>query len=1076
MKSKKTIVSLLSNKIFLLIIPCLFIFSRFDYIQANTSENGNNSSAYAGTLFFENEEISQQNRQISGTVTDLNGDPLPGVAVSIKGRNVGTATDIDGKYTLNNVPTNAILVFSFVGMRTQEIPVGNQDVLDTTLKEDAIGLEEVVAIGYGSRKKVNLTGAVSQVSSEVLENRPITNIGQGLQGTIPNLNITQTTGTLGSGSNFNVRGFTSINGGSPLILVNNIPMDINLINPNDVESVSVLKDASSAAIYGARAAFGVILITTKSGKKRDKPTVSLSMNYGINSPVVKFRSLDAMQRMEYMNTGSYRTNGAPYSQFNELRGPLVIAYYNDPENNPSTSPNPQSPNSWIYHGNTDWGSILLRDYMPQQQYTATVSGGSDSFDYYTSLSYFNQIGIPKQFDETYNRYNFMTNLNYKVFEWLKVGTKVSFTTAKKMYPPNQSANHHDEYNSAYQYHAWPNIPPYDANGKYFSTGSVPNMIQFEKEGGYRSRNIDDLWLTANAVLTPIKNVTFNIDYSTNFKFQDDLSTWRKLEMYFVDGSVSGYFPYTNPSQVTKSNGKTRYYTFNAFADYQNTFGKHNVHAMVGFNQENSTYQWFEARRDKLMVETMPYMNLAYGEKYTSDSASEFAIRGAFARLNYDYDNRYLFEFNTRYDGSSKFPQKDRFAFFPSASFGWRLENEPYLEELKNTFDMLKLRASYGSLGNQSVASNYPYIATYSSGQVGFLIGEERPMTLYAPGLVSPTLTWETVEQMNLGVDFAVLKSRLNASFDIYRRNTLNMLTRSATLPAVLAVSEPSENAADLKTIGWDLSVEWRQTSQEVKWGIKLLLSDYKSTISRFSNPTGIFSDYYVGKNIGEIWGFVTDRIAQTDEEAQALDMRNVVGLKRKAGDLIFTDLNGDGKITYGKSTLDDPGDRKVIGNNTPRYSFGFTTDVAWKGFDLNIFFQGIGKRDVWLNGRYWLNSWNDEWTSQSKVIEDWWTPENPDAFFPTPLITGGSDVTQVQTRYLQNASYIRLKNFTLGYTIPTQLIQRLRIEKLRVFFAGYNLWERTGIYRYKLLADPEMNNTYQTPINRTYSFGLNISF
>lgn len=1070
---KKT---LTPSKLFLLVTLCLGMFSRFDYTQANIRENVANTGVLLEALKAENAEIAQQNKQIRGTVNDSYGEPLPGVTVTVKGTQIGIATDIDGKYTLNNVPANAVLVFSFVGMRTQEIPVANQDVLNVTLVEDAIGLEEVVAIGYGSRKKVNLTGAVSQVTSEVLENRPVTNLGQGLQGTIPNLNITQTTGTLGSGSNFNVRGYTSITGGSPLVLVNNVPMDINLINPNDVESVSVLKDASSAAIYGARAAFGVILITTKSGKKRDKPLVSLSMNYGINEPVLKFKTLDAMQRMEYMNTGNMRTNGVPYSQFDELRGPLVIAHYNDPKNNPATSPNPQSPNSWIYHGNEDWPSLLLRNYMPQQQYTATVSGATDSFDYYTSLSYFYQKGIPKQFDERYDRYNFMTNLNYKVFEWLKVGTKVSFTTAKKMFPPNQSAGHHDEYTSGFQYHQWPNFPAYDANGRLFSTGSVPNMIQFHRYGGYRSRIIDDLWLTGSAVLTPVKNLTINLDYSTNFKHQHDVSTWRKLEMYYVDGTVRGYFPYTNPNQVSKENRKTRYYTFNAFADYENTFGKHNLHAMVGFNQENREYAYFYARRNELMVESMPYMSLAYGQQFTSDSANEFAIRGVFARLNYDYDNRYLLEFNTRYDGSSKFPKKDRFAFFPSASFGWRLENEPYLEGLKNSFDMLKLRASYGSLGNQAVAGNYPYIATYGSGQVGFIVGEERPMTLYAPGLVSPTLTWETVEQINLGVDIAVLQSRLSGSFDVYRRNTLNMLTKSATLPAVLAVSEPNENAANLKTVGWDLTLEWRERSQEVKWGIKLLLSDYISEITKFDNPAGLISDYYVGQRIGNIWGFVTEGIAQTDEEARALDMRNIVGLQRRAGDLVFKDLDGDGKITRGKSTLDDPGDRKIIGNNTPRYSFGLTTDIEWRGFDMNIFFQGIGKRDVWLDGRYWLNSWNDEWTCQSAVIADWWTPENRDAYFPYPLVTGGSDVTQTQTRYLQNAAYIRLKNFTLGYTIPAHLTQRVRIEKARVFFAGYNLWELTGIYKYKMLADPEMGNTYQTPINRTYSLGVNISF
>ncbi len=1030
--------------------------------------------------FFNRNYVQQQGdmqqNTVSGRVTDSGGQPLPGVTVVVKGTTQGTVTDANGEYTLSTIPKDATLLFSFVGMRTQELVIGNQTSINVVMEEETVGIEEVVAIGYGTQKKENLTGAVSQVTAEVLESRPIVNIGQGLQGTISNLNITQTTGTTGSGASFNIRGFESINGGEPLILVNGVPMDINLINPNDIESVSVLKDAASAAIYGARAAYGVILITTKTGKKSDKPIISLSVNYGVNEPVLKFKTLDAMQRMEYMNSGSMRQNGTPYPQFNELRASLLIAHYNDPENNPAVSPNPDSPNTFLYHGNTDWPSLLLRDYMPQQQYSATVSGGSDKFDYYASLNYLNQKGIPKQFDETYERYNFMTNLNFEVFKWATIGTKISFNSSEKYFPPNHRANHHDEYTSGFQYHQWANIPPYDTNGNYYSVGSVPNMIQFHKEAGYRSRNIDDLWLTGSAILTPVKNMTFNVDYSTNFKHQNDVSTWRKLEMYFVDGTVSGYFPYTNPSQATKGHYKTRYYTFNVYADYENTFGKHKVLAMVGFNQENQKYEYIEARRDRLMVETMPFMNLAYGEKYTWDGASEFAIRGAFTRVNYNYDNRYLFEFNSRYDGTSKFPQADRFSFFPSASVGWRLDNEPYLGRLKNSFDMLKIRASYGNLGNQSVRENYPYIATYSSGQVSFMMNEELPMTLYAPGLVSPALTWETVEQYDVGVDLAILNNRLNATFDIYQRNTKDMLTKSATLPAVLAVSEPRENAADLKTTGWDLSIEWRQRNEKLKWGIKLLLSDYTSKITKFSNPVGIISDYYVGKNIGEIWGFVTEGIAQTDEEAQALDMTNIVGLQRGAGDLIFKDLDKDGKITYGKSTLDDPGDRKIIGNNTPRYSFGVTSNIEWKGFDLNIFFQGIAKRDYWLNGRYWLNGWNDEWTAHSAVIADWWTPDNTDAFFPRPSITGGRDVQQAQTRYLQNAAYLRLKDLTLGYTIPVNLTQRVKIDKVRVFFSGNNLWETTGIYKYKMLADPEMTNTYQTPINRTYSIGANIYF
>jgi TonB-linked SusC/RagA family outer membrane protein len=508
-----------------------------------------------------------------------------------------------------------------------------------------------------------------------------------------------------------------------------------------------------------------------------------------------------------------------------------------------------------------------------------------------------------------------------------------------------------------------------------------------------------------------------------------------------------------------------------------SFGKHAVKVMVGFNQEHQEYKYFNAKRQNLTVESFPFMDLAYGEKFVGDGASHYAIRGSFSRLNYNFDDRYLFEFNGRYDGTSKFPKDDRFAFFPSASVGWRLDNEPYLASLKNKFDMLKVRASYGSLGNQSVSGNYPYIATFSSGQASYLIDGELPMTLYAPGLVSPTLTWETVTQRDLGVDIAMLNNRFNLTFDIYRRDTKDMLTKSATLPAVLAVSEPSANAADLKTTGWDLSAGWRQTiAGNINWEVKLLLSDYTSTITKYSNPSGLLSDYYVGQNIGDIWGFVTAGIAQTDAEANALDQTNVASRTRGAGDLVFVDLNGDGKITYGAGTLDDHGDRKIIGNNTPRYSYGLSNLITWKEFDLNIFFQGIAKRDYNLNGRYWVNGFNDEWTAHNRVLIDYWTPDNPDAYFPRPIITGGTDVTTSQTRYLQNVAYLRLKELALGYTLPANLTQKLRIDRMRVYFSGNNVWEVTGIYKHKHLADPEMVTTYQNPINRTFSLGANIYF
>ncbi len=1009
-------------------------------------------------------------RTIAGRVSDaVSGEGLPGVNILLKGTQQGTTTDAEGTFKVTVSNDEAVLVFSFVGYVSQEIVVGSRTNLDVSLIVDEKSLEEVVVVGYGTQKKVNLTGAVSSVGSEVLESRPIPNLGQGLQGMIPNLNITQSSGTIGGGASFNVRGFTSINGGEPLILVNNVPQDINLINPNDIESITVLKDAASAAIYGARAAYGVILITTKTGKKSDKPRISLSSNYSVNKPTVIFKAMDVLERMDYMNTANMAANGVPYYQFTDMYKEKILAHYHDPSQ-PAAFPDPNNPNKWLMSGNTDWSEWLLRDSYPQQQHMVSVSGGSDKIDYYSSLGYFNQKGMAKQFNENYDRYNFVTNIDYNINKWARVGTNIMFSKESKIWGPL-----FPEADMSYQLFQWPNWPVFAPDGNYAIDGTgVPNMVQLQREGGYQSRDKNYLWLTGKAKLTPIRNLSFNIDYSFNATNIGLLNYYKRLPKYYVDGTIYDYYPGTNPSQVGRTTHDNRYYVFNAFADYTNKFGKHELNAIIGFNQENALNSSFSARRTNLTVEDIPFMRLASGEQFATDNASEYAIRGAFSRLSYNYDDRYFLEYNGRYDGSSKFPKSNRFEFFPSASVGWRVDNEAFFARLRSVISMFKIRASYGKLGNQSVASNYPYVASYGSGEVNYLIGGRRPMTVYAPALVSPVLTWETVTQRNLGFDVSLWDNRLNGSLDFYRRDTKNMLTRSQTLPAVLAVGEPLENAANLKTTGFDLSLSWKERGKKVNYAFTFLLSDNTSEITKFSNPTGLIADYYVGKSIGEIWGFSTGGIFQTDEEARALDQTNISGRQRRAGDLFFEDLNGDGKITYGRNTLDDPGDRKVIGNNTARYSFGLRSEVEWKGFDLVAFFQGIAKRDLQLNGTFWVNAYADEWAVQNKVITDWWSPENPDAYFPRPLIVGGSDVIAAQTRYLQNGAYMRLKQLTLGYRIPADVTRRLGIDRLRVYFSGNNVWEISNIY--KRVADPEMNNIQNNPINRSISFGLDISF
>ncbi len=1023
---------------------------------------------------YESAKQSMVDRVIKGKITDAEkGEGIPGVNVLIKGTTAGAVTDVGGNYTIQ-IPDGPVnLVYSFVGYMSQEVQVGSQSVIDVALQNDTKALEEIVVVGYGTQKKVNLTGAVANVNAETIENRPVANLGQAMQGAVANLNISQSSGALGKGTSFNIRGNTSINGGSPLILVNNIPMDVNLINPNDIESVTVLKDAASAAIYGARAAYGVVLITTKSGKKATRPAVNLSMNYSSNKPVVKFETMDAMERMTYMNTANMRVNGRPYYQFDQYYEKAITAHYNDPSQ-PSTFQHPNdADNLYAFAGNTNWPDVLLRDSYPMQQYNATVSGGSEKFDYYTSLAYFRADGIPKNFNERYTRYNVMTNLNYEVAKWIKVGTKISINTSKKVFPPNDRADNFNEDRNMFQVHSWSNWPVYLPDGRYASSGSVPNVVQLQKEGGYRNRNIMDSWMTGTVKLTPIKDMSINMDYSFNFKNTKELDYRRQLEIYDRNG-VNGYYPYTNPSSVIRNTYNDRYSVFNAYADYEKTIAsRHYFKAMVGFNQENASYEYFSGTREKLIVGSMPYMSLASGERFTSDALSEYAIRGAFSRINYSYDDRYLVEFNGRYDGSSKFPKKDRFAFFPSVSVGWRIDNEGFFKPLQSTVNMLKLRASYGNLGNQNVVGYYPYIANYGTNLAGYLINGDNPMTVTASGLVSPSLTWETVAQQDLGLDVAFFGNKLTGSFDVYRRDTKNMLTKSQTLPAVLATGEPQANAANMKTTGFDLTIGWNHSVNQVKYGISLMLSDYQARITKFDNPSGIISDYYVGKSLGTIWGLETGGIFQTDEEALKLDQTQISGRKREAGDLFFVDQNGDGKITRGKQTLDDHGDMKVIGDNTPRYSYGLRSNVSWKGFDLDFLFQGVAKRDMIISGQFFVNQYNDEWSMQGKIGTDWWSPENRDAYFPRPLITGGTDVTTVQTRYMQNAAYLRLKQLTLSYTIPTAITQKIAAKRVQVYFSGNNIWEATKMIK---IVDPEQSSAHSYPLNRAFSVGANIGF
>lgn len=575
-------------------------------------------------------------------------------------------------------------------------------------------------------------------------------------------------------------------------------------------------------------------------------------------------------------------------------------------------------------------------------------------------------------------------------------------------------------------------------------------------------------------------MVINADYTWNFYGKSSNQHVQNFYDYTAVPGTENYYPWTNPSSVTVTNNDDYYNAFNAFAEY--TFSlkeKHNFKVMVGYNQENKHKKYHYAGRKNLIDSSNPSLNLAYGDMAMNGSETHWSVNGFFARINYDYKGKYLLELNGRYDGSSKFPHGDRYAFFPSASVAWRVSEEKFWEPIRGWFDNFKLRASYGSLGNQALDEsrygNFPYLATYGiNTKYGALLNGTRPVAVSVPGLVSASFTWETVNQIDFGFDASFFGGRLNTSFDWYRRNTKDMLTAGQALPAVLGTSVPQENAADMKTVGWEVSLEWNdRLSNGFGYHIKGVLSDYQASITKFSNPTKLLGTHYVGEKLNEIWGYVSNGLFQSDEDAKAADQSYLSGGSWGAGDVKYEDLNNDGKIDIGKNTLDDSGDRKIIGNSTPRYSYGITAGFDYKGFDFEMFWQGIGKRDYWLGGsQFW--GFTDEWCTPLTSSLDYWTEDNRDAYFPRLHhygVNGGNH--QVSTRYLQNAAYLRLKNVVLGYTIPRSITEKVKISRLRVFVQGENLLTFTPLID---SYDPETLNNMTYPINKKISVGLNLTF
>ncbi len=1028
--------------------------------------------------------VIQQTRPvglIKGSVTSDSGEPLTGVTVKVSGGGNGTVTDIDGNFSVNAAP-GSLLTFTYTGFKPQTVKA--QEGMQVVLQSNVNDLNEVVVVGYGTQKKANLTGAVASVNGSVLENRPISNIGQGLQGVVPNLNVSMGHGGApGAGASFNVRGTTSLNGGEPLVLVDNVQMDANLVNPDDIESISVLKDAASAAIYGARAAYGVILITTKKGKLNSRPTVQFSASGYWQSPAVEMHNVNSLDYLKMIDI-AYQNSGGSGHYFNPLVYEYTEKYVNGTYDQPVFFDKSYSAFKYGYNGNTDWWNELYKTSF-SQIYNASISGGSQKTRYYVSLGSNNQGGILKATDEKYNKYNANINVTSELTPWMEVSAKIAHTYTTEMHPTGgTTAMNNTAYSGLSAYSGMmksdlsPLMPVKHPDGHYAGQGNFTNPVAIQAQGGNARYRQNDLWMTAGVKLTPIKGLIVNADYTWNYYGWASTQHVRNFYDYTAVPGTENYYPWTNPSSVTRSNSDDYYSSFNAFAEYNLSLGNndHNMKFMVGYNQEKKRTQYYYAGRKDLIDPENPAINQAIGDMAIDGNMGQWAVNGTFARFNYDYKGRYLLELNGRYDGSSKFKKGHRYQFFPSISAAWRLSEEKFFEGVKSWWDNMKVRVSYGSLGNQAVNGNFPYLATYGiNTKYGALLGGGRPVAVYAPGLVSSSFTWETVNQIDFGFDAAFLRNRLSASFDWYRRNTKDMLTDGEVLPAVLGASVPRQNAANLKTVGWELSLEWNdRLANGLSYHVKGVLSDYQSTITKFNNPTGLISQYYVGRKMNEIWGYVSNGLFQTEQEANAhANQSYLYGGKWTAGDVRFEDLDGNNKIDIGDNTLANPGDRKIIGNSTPRFAFGITAGLEYKGIDFEMFWQGIGKRD-WFPGNgsaaYW--GFTNEWQTPLTTSLDYWTPENTNAFFPRLGWANGGN-RNTSTRYLQNASYCRLKNVTLGYTLPRNILDKIGVSRLRVYVTGENLLTFTSLIK---AFDPETLNNMTYPINKKIAVGLNLTF
>ena len=1068
-----------------------------------------------------------QSRSVSGKVLDEQQVPIIGAAVILAGGgSVGSVTDIDGNFALTVPSGDVTLNVTCLGYESKAVSVSNtQSMVTIILKEDSMMIDETVVVGYGTQKKVNLTGAITTVASKELENRTSHSLTNMLQGSVPGLNITTSSGTPGASGSINIRGVTSINDAEPIVVIDGAIGDLDRVNPNDVQSISVIKDAAAAAVYGARAAYGVILITTKSGSDKDgKAIVKYSGKFGWEEPTTSTDYETRGYWSVYTVDKFWQADaGKKYTTYTDYDMGQLLARVNDKTEHPDrpwvVEDVRNGKRQWVYYANTDWYHELYKDQHPVQKHSVSISGGGKAVRYFLSASYDKKVGVIKQNPDVYQKYNLRSKLDFDINKWFKMSNNTSYFASSYSFPGVGDVENAFAYAARHALAAFPLKNP-DGSWVYTTPMISGNYnvangrhIVYGNDKNFNMDKYNDFQNTTELKFTPVKqfNITANFTYRNYTTSYTNRQTKFDYRVY-PGADIQYYTSGAGEDKLTENIKRYNYLSGNVFATFEETWkDAHHLTVMAGLNAETWANKNVKALGKNLLSEDLNDLNLIApdvdGNVLTEVGGGQnaYSLLGVFARVNYDYKGRYLFEASARYDGTSRFAEGSRWGLFPSGSLGWRISEEPFFAPAKKVINNLKLRASYGSLGNQNVGYyahlrtiSLNYFSNYTFGE-----GSTKPKYSSLSNPVSSGLTWETTQQSNIGLDMTMFNNRLEFTAEAYIRDTKNMLTDGDALPGVFGADPPKANSADLRTKGYELSLSWRDqfnlAGHPFGYSVRATMSDFRSHITKFDNPTYTFGkSYYEGMRLGDIWGFVVDGLFATDEEAkqytsEVLDCSYINGRMTGgflAGDLRFVDLDGDKVLGIGSNTVDKPGDRKILGNSLPSLQYGMTFAFDWLGFDVSAFFQGTGNH-YWYPHGFNMNFWGCYSYSyvsflQRDFIQRCWSEENPDAYFPRPRsysATGG-ELSKVNSRYLQNVRYLRFKNLTVGYTLPKKWLDKGRVDKVRIYFTGENLHYWSPLKKNCLYVDPEsafsrssdVDNHMSYTWQKTMMFGIDITF